>query len=210
MLVTYDFHPNSEEWFEFRDAMMARGHVPVIRYKRVTPSSVAQVLPMGDYYISHKGEKCWPWVRFAGSIYSGYVLEGVDPLPVAPPAVKPMRVRSTKPMSRSGLAARWMGLHPNRTQKEAAEKYGISGAALSAALKKLPPIPRGRNDSKGAKAIRWAARYPTLTRYDIARLFGLSYETICKAYRQQGIYKPPATRDRTNEEIAILKRKLKL
>ena len=210
MLVMYDFPPNSEKWFEFRDAMMMRGHVPVVRYRRATPSNVAQVWPMGDRYISDSGEPCWPWVRFAGSIYSGYVLEGVDPLPVAPPLPKPVRANAAKPASRSGLAARWLRINSNRTQKEAAEKYGISEAALSAALKKLPPIPRGRNDSKGAKAIRWAARYPGLTRYDIARLVGLSYETICKAYRQQGIYKPPATRDRTNEEITILKRKLKL
>ena len=180
MLTLYEFRPKSAEWCAFRDEMLREGYAPVTRYERVTPSDPSIVYPMGDHYLSDRGEKCWPWVIFAGSPTRGYILRGIAPLPVAPPPPKPSR-RAT----------------------------GRKITAREAKAAKVP-ITHAWSNCRSAQAAKWAARHPEFTRYDVARLFELSYASVCNALRRFGIEKPPCVKDRTNEEIETLKRRLKL
>jgi hypothetical protein len=215
MLIKFNFMAGSDEWRAFRDAMFQKGHVLAIRYERSTPNDPRIVWPMGDHYISDKGEKCWPLVMFAAPprapMRRGYVLEGVAPLPVMPLEPAPPRAKSKARASRGERAARWfVAQNGTATRKEAAEKYGVSLPALSIALGTFgAAVPRGRNNSRSANAARWAAAHPEFTRYDVARLFELSYTSICNALRRFGIETPPCISDRTNEEIEALKRSLK-
>ena len=213
MLIKFNHTAGSDEWIAFRNEMMQLGHVPVMRYERATPcSDVVTLYLMGDHYLSDKGEKCWPWVIFAGSAYRGYILEGAAPLPKAQKPA-PQRVkRKPRATSKSERAARWfISRDGSVTRQEAAEKYGISLPALSIALGAFgQAVPRGRNNSRSSCAARWAAEHPEFTRYDVARLFELSYTSICNALRRLGIEKPPCVKDCTNDEIESLKRRLKL
>lgn len=216
MLTKFSFSTGSDEWNVFRDTMLQKGHVLAIRYERVTPSDPSIVWPMGDHYLTDKGEKCWPWVVFAAPpgapVCRGYVLEGIAPLPVIPSKPAPPRAKSKARASKSERAARWfIAQNGAATRREAAEKYDISLPALSNALCAFgPAVPRGRNDSRSACAARWAANHPEFTRYDVARLFELNYTSVCNALRRLGVEKPPCVKDRTNEEIETLKRRLKL
>lgn len=217
MLILYKFYPKSAEWCAFRDEMLREGHTPVTRYERVTPSDPSIVYPMGDHYLTDRGEKCWPWVIFAGSPTRGYILHGVAPLPIPVTRDKSRRQitraeRKKKKSSKSEQAANYFIRQAGKvTRQEAASRYRISIAALSSVLSARSNVPSGRNNSRSARAVRWLAENPKYTRYDAARLFGINYRTICKTLNRHGISKPAnAGFDLTDEQIAELKRSITL
>lgn len=225
MLIPYQYLKNSPEWFEFFEKMRATGHIaPVERYERATPSDpIRSVYPMEGFYISDRGQKCWPWVRYVAPssypYYKGYILRDVAPLPPVPAKPiasvpqratrrKPAKPAKERPKGKARQAAEWfVKQQGNVTRAAAAELYGISLSALCVALYKYKNVPKSLRQSRGARAVRWMIKHPGYTRNDVARLFNLTYAGICRAIQAQDVYIPTATRhDLTADEIDQLRR----
>lgn len=210
MLTLYEFRKSSPEWMVFCDAMERKGHFSVMRYERVTPSDPMQIWPMGDYYLTERGEKCWPWVIFASGSSDrvrGYYLEGVAPLAREIKETAPKPPRPKRPKGKAAKAADWfIGQAGKATRRDAAEKFKVSQSALCVALAVRDSVPKSRRDSKSARAARWLSRHPRYSRYDAARLFGCSYGSVCRAVLSYGFSIKPALQDLSDEAIDELRR----
>ncbi|MFA6063835.1 MAG: hypothetical protein WC736_14705 [Gallionella sp.] len=171
-------------WANMRDTLIARGmHLTELPANSKRPTRAQYDLhPFGHCRLNEFGEEMFDFVVYRGERFkSGYVLELLaseldgggrlaDPLP-APPAVELER-------SRTALAVDWLIEHPNCTQADAAELFGITQAAVSAGVARSGNI-TGKSASR--QAVDWLIEHPNCTQADAAELFGVERATVTQA-----------------------------
>jgi hypothetical protein len=209
----YDYPFGSDEYATFRDRMYAAGHRLVIRYERNAPETVEQCWPMNGTYLTERGAMVHPWVEFAGpkrGPHRGYWLEGVAPLPVAakPKAAPVPTARPIKrPDGKAKQAAHYFVLTPIVSRQDAADRFGVSVAALGVALRRhyrpeqIPlnrpgmateqrKIAQRNETSATLDAVDWIADGPLRTVRDAAIEFNLHETTVTRALNKMRERKP--------------------
>lgn len=183
-IVSYRFTiDDAPEYSALSDKLRARGLSLYVSDRKTAtrPQCVnGDIWPCGYYRVVSDGQILYDWAEWRGAkCRVGYYLDfpaSVAPCPPMPSAAQEL--------SRTAQAVAWLTADPERTQAQAAAKFGITQSGVSVALTRrgiMLPERKPRAPSRIAQAVEWITAEPGRTQTAASHKFGVTQSNISAA-----------------------------